>query len=335
LSWFDLQDSRAEILQTYEAICAKALAFPLGSRLPDFSRINQDGTPLQFATHPGAPFRSLQFLGEVGWPGASGGERLQAGRECVATLAGILDTDAAWAEAQKPLSFLAPDNDPDLLGDPAGVFWIGAAFAPARHPQLRIYVNGSWGRKNLRWTRLRRFASHFGALETWMDIERLLAPEMKPLGSALTLANDGTVTGRIYVSAYGKTIDYYQALAQRVSGGAFADVLRQYGDCLLGQDRAYPTPNAVCSFGLGAGRDLDFKFELCVHCLFSSDVDASERLRRCFDSAGVDMADYLYMLEILSKDGQNHGATELHTYAGVGVRNGERYFSVYLKPKLV
>lgn len=190
------------------------------------------------------------------------------------------------------------------------------------------------GRRSLRWDRLRRLAFHFGAVRAWENVERLLAPGMKPLGSALTLSKDAALTGRIYVSAYGRRMDDYQELARALIGDSIAKELDQFAGCLLGEDRAYRTPTAVCSFGLGVGPETDFKFELCVHCLFSSDAEVSERLRSRFDSVCVDKADYLYMLELLSPGGQSRSAVELHTFAGIGVRNGERYLSVYLKPKL-
>jgi hypothetical protein len=334
VSGFELQDSDALIQRAYDAICGRSLAFPVGARLSNFSRINHDGTPFQFATTVGSPVRSLQFLSEAGWMGLSAADRLCAGRECMASVASIFDVAAALVEAGDLLSLLAPENNSDLLIDPAGAFWIGAAFATSRNPQLRIYVNGSWGREEDRWTRLRRFASHFGALEMWMEVEKLLAPEMKPLGSALTFARDEPTSGRIYVSAYGKLIKYYEELAEATGGDGFADMVREFAECLLGEDIAYPTPTAVCSFGVAVGGSLDLKFELCGHCLFASDIDASDRLRSCFDAAGVDAVDYFHLLEVLSERALNDSATELHSYAGVGIRQGQRYFSVYLKPQL-
>jgi hypothetical protein len=332
---FDLKESEPRILRTYSAICDRSLAFPLGPQLPTFSRINNDGTPIQIATTLGAPFRVFQFVSETGWPGASGSERLRAGRECITTVARLLDADAPLQDVASLLSELVPENDPELLADPAGALWIGAAFASTHHPRLRVYVNGSWGRQDDQWVRLDRFASHFCALEAWREARKILPPEMKPLGSAVTLAREAAATGRIYVIAYGKLVKDYEKLARAVSGDRFAEALRQYAECLLGEDRCYPTPTVVCSFGLATRRDLDFKIELCSHCLYPSDAEASDRLRSCLDAAGVDTADYLHLLEVLTEGELNNSALELHSYAGIGVRDGESYFPVYLKPKLV
>jgi hypothetical protein len=331
----DLKDVDGLIFRAYDAICGHSLDFSPGERPPGFSRINVDGTPFQYSANLGVPFRSLQFLGEAGRPNASGNERIRASLECIAYIASIFEANAEFKTARDLISDLAPVKDPQLITDPAGAFWIGTAFAPDRNPQLRIYINGRWGNENDRWAQFRLFASRFGVFNTWIEAEKILTPEVKPLGCALTITRGSNVTGRIYVSAYGKLIDYYERLARAVSGDQFANVLHQYAECLLGADIKYPTPTAVCSFGLVEGKPLDFKFELCIHCLFTNDVDASERLNECFSLACVDAVDYRHLLEVLAEGKLDNQALQLHCYAGVGVRQGEKYFSVYLKPKLI
>lgn len=330
-----LQPLRPQIMQAYEDICRESLAFPLGTRPADYSRINYDGTPFQFGVTLGTPLRSLQFLSEAGLPGLSGAERIRVNRNCIATVAKSLHVDAALSAVASLLDVLAVDTHPDLLADPGGAFWIGLAFASGRAPQLSIYTNASWGNERDRWTRLRRFASYFGALEPWQRLENRLAPDMKPLGTAVTLGRENPPTGRIYLSTYGKHIVYYEALAQSISGDSFRHVLQQYAECILGDDHPYPTQTSVCSFGFGAGLALDFKFELCGHCLFASDVEAASRLRSWFEAASLDPADYSDVLGILSEGHLSHSAPELHCYVGVGQKQGATYFTIYLKPRLI
>lgn len=332
---FGLQASRTQIMQAYEDVCRESLAFPIGTRPADYSRINYDGTPLQFAVTLGSPLRSLQFLSEAGMPGLSGTERIRANRDCIASVAKNLQADAALSAVAKLLDVLAPDTDADLLADPAGAFWIGVGFASQREPRLKVYTNASWGNERDRWTRLSRFASYFGALDPWQRLENKLAPDMKPLGTAIMLAGENLPSGRIYLSTYGKYIAYYEELAKSINGDSFKHVLQQYAEYILGDDYLYPTQTAVCSFGFGAGRPaLDFKFELCGHRLFASDVEAASRLRSWFAAANLDPTDYFNVLSILSEDRLSNRAPDLHCYVSVGQKQGATYFTVYLKPRL-
>jgi len=229
---------------------------------------------------------------------------------------------------------MAPATDVDLLADPGGAYWVGAAFSAAREPHLRIYVNARWGKEQDRWIRLSRFAEHFGESAQWADVADRLAPDLQPLGTAITLHGDRPPAGRIYLSAYGKHMPFYEELAEAYGGPDFKRQLRSFGKCVLGDDYVYPTQTAVCSFGIGDSPTLDFKFELCAHCLFRSDAEAAARLRTWFEVAQLDATDYWGMLDILSDGHLSATAPVLHRYVGMGLRRGAPYATLYLKPQL-
>ena len=332
---FDLRESRAQIMQTYQDICRDSLAFPHGTRPPDHSRINHDGTPIQYAVTIGSAHHTLQFLGEAGSPGITGAERMRVNRECIATVTQRFGADRVLSAVTPLLDVLAPNTNVDLLADPGGAYWIGAAFTAKREPRLRIYINARWGKEQDRWARLSRFAAHFGESAQWRDIAARLAPHLQPLGTAITLNGDKPPVGRIYLSAYGKHMPFYEELADAYGGVDFMRQVRAFGRCMLGDDYAYPTQTAVCSFGFGENPILDFKFELCAHCLFASDAQAVARLRAWFEAAGLDAADYWDMLDILSEGFVSDKAPDLHCYVGIGLRRGAPYATLYLKPRLI
>jgi hypothetical protein len=332
---FGLQSVQTQIMQTYKEICEQSLAFPLGQTPPPYSRINHDGTPFQFAVTPGSALHPLQFLSEAGMSGLSGTERMRVNRECLASVAESLQAREALRAVEGLLDGWATCTDPDLSAEPGGAFWIGVAFMSAQEPQLKIYANAAWGDEGQRWTRLSRFASYFGAHAPWATLVPRLAADMKPLGAAVTLARERPPTGRIYLSVYGKRFAYYEELAKSVSGERFQRVLRQYALGLLGDEYPYPTQTAVCSFGLGPGAELDFKVELCGHCLFASDAEAAAKLRAWFAAACVDPTDYLNVLTVLSEGRLSSRAPDLHCYVGAGMKEGTIGFSVYLKPRLL
>jgi hypothetical protein len=291
--------------------------------------------PIQFAVTIGSSHPTLQFLSEAGSPGITDAERMRVNRECITTVAKRLHADEALSSVTRLLDALAPDTNVDLLADPGGAYWVGAAFSTARKPYLKIYINACWGKKQDRWERLSRFAVHFGKSAQWEDIAGRLAPDLQPLGTAITLHGDQPPSGRIYLSAYGKHVPFYEELADVYGSANFMRQLRSFGSCLLGDDYVYPTKTAVCSFGLGDNPMLDFKFELCAHCIFTSDVEAASRLRVWFEIAHLDATDYWDILDILSEGYLSDKISDLHCYVGLGLRRGAPCSTIYLKPRLI
>jgi hypothetical protein len=337
---FNLAGWQPDILQVYREISQDSLGFPLGRRPSGTSRINHDGTPFQYAVTAGSDLHALQFIGEAGPVGAasqniSGTERLQLNRECIQAVAGRLQAGAALAKISPLLDGLAPATNVDLLADPGGAFWIGVGFCASQQPSMRIYTNVAWGREPDRWERLRDFAVAFEMGEAWQEIERQLKPEMKPLGTAITLSGQQPPSGRIYLTGYGKRAIYYEALAEQVGGSGSRELVEWFIHCMLGEDYAYPTQTAVSSFGLSNQAGFDFKFELCAHCLFNSDVQAERRLRLWFEKASMQADDYFVLLEVLADKALSDRQNELHCYMGVGLKGGHPYSTIYLKPSLV
>jgi hypothetical protein len=328
---FGLDASRTQITDCYEAICKESLRMPLDARPPAFSRINLDGTPFQYAVSAGSDGAALQFLSEAGKPGLAGAERIAVNRECLGVVGGILGCGDALAQVWPLIDEMIPEEDPDLLADPAGAFWIGVGFAEGRAPQLKVYINAKWGGEARMWARLRRFSSHFGTLERWQDVEHDVKGELTPLGMAITFADAAAPAGRIYLSDYGKLISYYERLVHAFSDETFASELRRYADTVLREDCRYPTQSAVCSFGLGSRR-FDAKLELCGHCTFASDAEAAARLGRWMHTAGIDATPYFDVLDVVSQGRPSTRGPEVHAYVGLGTSRRGSYVTIYLKP---
>jgi hypothetical protein len=332
---FSLDESRSQIMQTYGDICSDSLAFPRDIRPPLYSRINHDGTPIQFAVTIGSSDRTLQFLSEAGSPGMTGVARMRANQECITMVAQRLHAMEALSSVTYLLDRLAPATDVDLLADHSGAYWVGTAFTAGSEPHLRIYINARWGKVQDQWKRLSRFAAHFDRSQPWQDIASMLAPDMQPLGTAITFQGNTFPSGRIYLSTYGRSMPFYEELANRYGGENFMRQIQIFGRCMLGDGYVYPTQTAVCSFGFDENTIPDFKFELCAHCLFASDADAAARLTSWFETAHLDASDYWDMLDILSEGYLGEKTNDLHCFVGLGLRRGRPYGTIYLKPRLI
>jgi hypothetical protein len=318
----------------YGAVCSRALAFPLGEGPAAPSRLSEDGLPVQFATSVGPRAPMLRFVADPGPLDAEGGARMRAARATIREAAILIGAEAELAALSPFLLELAPEDAPSLRADPAGAFWIGAAFAPAAAPRLRVYLNGSWGSVAARSARLRRFAAHFHRAEAWDQIAAQFPPALEPLGLALTLAPGGEVRGAIYLRAFGLRLSDYAALASVASGQANAERIHAFGAALLGADAAHPTASAVLSFGFGPEPGLPAELEFCAHCLYADDAAAQAELERLFATARIDPAPYRALARALAPPAPRSGPPRLHSFIGVDAKSEGPGYTVYMKPDL-
>lgn len=331
---FALEAQRAEILGAYDAIFRQSLDFPLGTRPPAASRLTEDGTPIQFATAVGAHRLSLRFVGDAGPLDGAGALRMRRAREAMAEVAGILRAGAELDALRPLLATLAPESDRVVLSDPAGAFWIGAAFAPEAAAQMRIYLNGNWGSEAQRRARMTTFAAHFGQSRAWEATEAHLPSALSPLGMALTLAPTQEARGVLYFRAFGLRLADYAALARRVAGAANAEAIEAFGTALLGEDARYPTASAVLSFGFGVSPGLTVELEFCGHCLFRDDIEARRRLLGLFSAAGVDAGPYRTLARHLMSGAPQGGPPRVHSFVGLDSKSAAPTYTLYMKPDL-
>lgn len=327
-------EARALAHAVFGAVCSRALTFPLGECPVALSRLNEDGTPVQFATSVGPSAPALRFVADPGPLDTRGGARIRAARATLREAAELIGAEAELASVSSLILELAPENATALRDDPAGAFWIGAAFARGAVPRLRVYVNGSWGSAPAQGVRLRRFAAHFDRTETWDKLATQIPPALTPLGLALTLAPGEEVRGAIYLRAFGLRVSDYVTLASAASGLANAERIRAFGTALLGEDAAHPTPSAVLSLGFGSGPGLPAELEFCAHCLYADDAAARAELERLFASARVDPTPYHTLARVLVPPNARPGPPRAHSFIGIDAKSANPAYTVYMKPDL-
>lgn len=329
---FRLESDRATIERVYELLCRESLALPAGRRPLRASRLNADGTPFQFSLTLGRSRPSLQFVAETGPPSASNSERLRAALQGACDVAHLLGATDSFARTRELVDQAAPADDPAFIADHAGCAWVGAAFASGGVARLKVYVNASWGREDARWSRLSAFAESAELGPRWRSLEPLVRRELEPLGISVAVGRDAATTTRVYLRGYGTSFRYYERLAGVCGGPGFADHLRQYGRTLLGDDYRYPSRAVVCSLGAEAGSLVDFKFELCAHCVFDDDRRARARCLEWLRHTGIDPTLYLRVVDLLSSAVGGVAGTQVHAYVGIGTTRGRRYSTFYLNP---
>ena len=327
-----IEEASTQLYKAYELICRSALGCPveLGTRS---SRLNLDGTPIQFALALGHSSVPLQFLSEAGTPEMSNCEAGEFIGETLRALSALLhlrgDLDSVLALIRR-----AGTGDPrDIDPDRGGKFWVGAGFASGGKSGVKIYINGKSGPPAQRWSKFAEFAVFFGATKSLQQLRTLISGKMTPLGTAVSLQRDENPNGRLYLSGYGNTVSYYENLLRHFGGKQYTDPFEQYTRVMLGKDRAYPTQSAVFSVGFeqGGNGPPDVKIEFCGHCLFQGDEQAKDRCLQWLTLRNINPQAYTDQLEVLAGQ-MSPTKVNTHVYLGLGWKKQREYTTIYLKP---
>jgi hypothetical protein len=273
-------------------------------------------------------------VGDTGPFGTEGAVRMRHARAVIEQVAGLLGVLPELDAVRSLLATLAPDADRDLLADPAGAFWIGAAFTQAAPASMRLYVNAQWGSEVSRALRIDTFAAHFERTHAWDAAREVLPRTLSPLGMALTLSPGRKAHGALYFRGFGLRLEEYVTVARTVAGAATADAIAAFGKALLGEEALHPTPSAVLSLGFGAEAGLTTELEFCGHCLFGDDGEARRRLLALFAAAGVDARPYEVLAWHVSSGAPERERRRVHSFVGVDTKASEPAFTVYLKQDL-
>jgi hypothetical protein len=316
---FGVEQTSVHLYQAYELICRDSLTGHRGASATRSSTLHHDGTPIQFNLALGRPDIPRQFPGEGADPGPSHTGRMEFIKKRLRKLSALLklkgDLDSVAALIHRTATIKARDSGPDR----GGSFWIGATFSKGGKSALKIYINGKNGAENEQWARVENFAAYFGAFENQQELGHLLAGKMVPLGMAISLTQNESPTGRIYLSGYGNCVSYYEDLLRRCGGVQFVNVFRQYTEVMLEEDNDSTKQSVVFSVGLTPNQDgrPDVKVEFCGHCLFQSDWEAREHCLRWLALQRIEARAYIELLEVIA--GQM-SPTEVsqHIYSGLG-----------------
>jgi hypothetical protein len=330
---FGLEACSADVLCAYRIIFEGSLRRSPRTAWTRPSRLNHDGTPIQFSLVLGLDAAGLQFLGEVGESDLSETERISVSRRSMSSLSALLGVEKQLEMLSGLIDASCRVNPLEFNPDHGGTFWIGAGFSPKGNSALKIYINGKRGTERESWSRLGEFARYFGASRSWEETKKLLDEKMKPLGMAITLKKGSVPKGRLYLGGYGNRASYYEDLLEHCEGGSVAGEFSQFAACMLGDDLQYPTQSAVFSVAAADGELVDPKMEFCAHCLFRTDQQAFEACSRWLQFRKIDPDPYSRLLNLFSGP-IDQRSTNVHVYLGLGWRQQREHTTIYLKPDL-
>jgi hypothetical protein len=330
----DLVPQASVIRQAYRALCSESLAIEPRGCVPEWSRINTDGTPFQFSLHLNATDRpGLQFLGEAGRPACSPGEHAMAALACLDRLGDLLCLSRQVAGVGSCVESWTQHGASEPGAAMAATLWFALTFRPDVAPTLTIYLNNRWGPPTERWRRLRRLGAQLGAT---FDLENCVGTlPVAPLGAAVVLRGDGRRSGRAYFSGFGVDVERYRATLSRGRHGERAtQAFDSFAQHILSDQACYQTASSVFSLEL-CGRPFDaVKIELCGHCALDDDRQAATRISEWLRASRMRCDVYQAALATMLGGRTLPPAMKpvVHSFVGIGVRHGEPYASIYLNP---
>jgi hypothetical protein len=324
-----VDDDACRFWRIFDLLTRESLDFARTAALRRFSGICRDGTPWQFCVAMGSQSASLRFLTEVGSPASLLRERTRLTLTRMIDLFALIGA-ADQAETAEVLAELTPPDDDHIAG-----LWVGVAVTGHGAPRVRLYANNGWGDATERWLRLIRAlrqlnAGGFGAM--LQPLLPLLVPAFSPNGFAVTVPASRPVC-KLYLRPTMRPWGTVRALAGAVLAhhadaliGAIEDGLGQPLESL--PDRAL----VVSMAGFASGEALDLKLDLCGHCIFTDDSQATRAIDRLGQSLGLDPSPYHAAVEDLGWSGKRL-PKEMVAFLGVGgTANGGDRINVYLTP---
>lgn len=339
ISVFDLEGSRALVLDTFDLVTRESLALDVDAPVPRFSTINSDGIPLEVSVSLGGGPGGLRLLTEIGVPGSSVPSRINLTCARLGPVLRRLNLSDAAPAVDTALAALLPQDARELMGWMGGL-WVALGFVPGGGAGLRLYVNAAVGDRRERWLRAGRLLARLGRLEAvaaLCDLSPVVSAFAEPLGVAVDVVPGGIGRVKVYLRTTRAREDDLVELLASLGLGASAARLHQF----LASVRppgGLPASAVVLSleFPAGDSRAVDVKIDACSHCCFGSDEAvhaASTALLRAWDLGAAPYEAVLHELV----DGPLPSATvRHHAFLGLGLAHTQpARFNVYLKPALV
>src|SRR5581483_7628626 len=130
-----------------------------------------------------------------------------------------------------------------------------------------------------------------------------LLPGFSPNGFAITLPPDSPLC-KLYFRPPPEPWAKVRAMAEAVLGPRASGFLAAIEQGLERPLESLPHRALVLSMsGPASGGPLDFKLDLCGHCLFADDASSRRAVERLADALSLDLAPYAAMAEICGARG--------------------------------
>ena len=338
----NLQSEEALILQLFNALTRECLAYPLTERLPPFSWICGDGTPIQFSVSLSRNRQErqvLRYVTEVCTPVMELPARVAMARKRVPMLLKLINAMHLQPRINRMLELLLPS--PRLLPDHSMFgFWIGVQHHASSAAMLKIYCNLLWQLGDP-WS---MFHDALRLLDR-RDVENAIVTVRKSLGSycwpnsiGLECTANGFGRVKLYLRGYQLSWSDIDGFLRGLGWVNFEPALLRFHQVLLGGRKTYIPRSVVLSIGAPRkpGESYDVKVEVGPDYYVMDDENALKRIIKLAGELMLDVKPYEQMLDVLSDGALTPGVVRFHDVIGIGLNPQKGpCLNIYLRPDLI
>jgi len=338
---YNLQSQKHLILQLFGSLTRECLAYPITERLPPFSLICIDGTPIQFSvslSRAQQENRTLRYVTETCKPVMLLPARLSLTRERIPVILELINATHLQPQINEVLDLLLPPAQ--LLPDHSmfGV-WIGVQHQARSVSTLKIYCNLLWKLSDP-WSMFNdtlRLLDRTDVRRVAADARRTLGPYCWPSCVGLEFTAEGFGRVKLYLRGYqlswSRILDFIQGL----DWSGFEPGFVRFHEVLLnGRETYIPRSVVLCIGAPGeSGGSYDLKVEVGPQYYLKDDECVRRRIIKLARELMLDFKPYEQMLDVFSNDMLTPGAIRYHDVVGVGFNPqiGPR-LNIYLRPDL-
>jgi len=335
----NLHAEETRIMHLFKIITSECLSYPVTERLPPFSWICTDGTPIQFSVSLGGgivDYHELRYVTEICKPTMSLPERVKLTRKRIPLLLEIIEAQSLLPKIETildailPTSYLSPDYSK------FGV-WTGVQHRANNDVTLKFYLN-------LLWQTGDPWSLFFNALKTvdgqngkMTEIRKLLKGSCYPNSMGIECCAHSVGRVKLYLRAYNLSLSETRDLLFKLNLREFETDLRLFHSTFLKKLEQYHPFSAIISIGIPRNEDetYDMKLEIGPTYYITDDMEMIKLIANLAQKLDIDITPYEQMMDLFSDGVFAQGMMHYNDIIGIGFHpeSGTR-LTTYLKPNL-
>jgi hypothetical protein len=338
---YNLHSEEATILKVFDILTHECLSYPTTEKLPQFSFICGDFTPIQFSvalSRTPNDGTALRYVTEVTKPFMLLPARVELGRKRIPMLLELIDAKHLQSLIQSMLELLLPRSR--LLTDhPIFGFWIGVQHKKSLRTSLEIYCNLLWQLGNP-WSmsyETLKLLDRKDLLRVIVDAQKSLGHCCQPNSIGLQFNAEGFKMVRLYLRGYQLSWSSMHKFFKKMGWTDFENGLNLFHRIFLNGRREYIPHSVILSVGSPwePKEIYGIKVEIGPHYYLDSDETIRHQIMELTQELLLDIKPYEQMLDLFSNGTLTPGTIRFHDVVGI-VFNLQRGtgLNIYLRPDL-
>jgi len=336
---YNLHDEETHIMHLFKIITQECLTYPVTERLPPFSLICTDGSPIQFSASLGRGIRDhneLRYVTEICKPTMSLPERVKISKKRIPLLLEIVGAQSLTPKIEEILDIIIPNS---LLSQDYSKFgiWTGVQHRANKDTVLKFYLNLLWQIGDPWSLFIKALKTVDGQNGKMTAVRKLLKNSCYPNSMGIECSTHGIGRVKLYLRGYNLSMSETQDLLLELNLNEFQMDLTHFHNTFLKKREQYPPFSAILSLGIPRNEDetYDIKLEIGPSYYIADDEEALRLITNLANKLDIDITPYKQMLDLFSDGVLTQGVMQYNDIIGIGFhsKDGVR-LTTYLRPNL-